>query len=108
MPDDVVGWRYFESPTLHRHAERLAGVELRDHGFIDLTLAEDVARRHLPASHPVLAAVMLRRGTLVAPTMLVSEDPQDADVLIAPGTRFRVARVGWEGRLLSLLLEIVE
>ena len=107
VPENVIAWRYFDSPTLHRNAERLLGVELRDLGFIDVTLAEDVARKHLPGGHPVLAAVLLHEGTLVAPSALINENSQDADLLLAPGTRFRVAHAAWEGELLTVGLEIV-
>jgi hypothetical protein len=107
VPENVIAWRYFNSPTLHQQAERLSGVEIRDLGFIDLTIIESVAREHLPTTHPVLAAVFLREGTLIAPMWLLNENSQDADLLLAPGTRFRVSQIGWEGDLLTLGLEIV-
>jgi hypothetical protein len=108
VPEDVIVWRYFDSPTLHQNAERLLGAELRDLGFIDVTLAKDVALQHLPTKHPVLAAILLREGTLVAPSLLINEASQDADLLLAPGTRFRVTQVRSEDGLLNVLLEIVE
>lgn len=108
VPEDVIVWRYFDSPTLHENAERLVGTEARDLGFIDVTLAKDVALKHLPKGHPVLAAILLRSGTLVAPSLLINESSRDADLLLAPGTRFRITQVGCEDGLLHLLLEVVE
>jgi hypothetical protein len=108
VPEDVIVWRYFDSPTLHQNAERLLGAELRDLGFVDVTLARDVALQHIPTAHPVLAKILLREGALVAPTMLINKSSQDADLLLAPGTRFRVAQVGREDGLLTVLLEIVD
>jgi hypothetical protein len=104
VPEDVIAWRYFSSPTLHANAERLVGTEIRDMGFIDLTLAKQVALEHLPADCPVLAAVVLRRGTLIAPSGLITGS-QDADVLLARGTRFHVSQIGQEEGILTILLE---
>jgi hypothetical protein len=108
VPEDVIVWRYFDSRTLHENAERLVGAEVSDLGFIDVTLAKDVALKHLPTGHPVLAAILLRSGTLVAPSLLINESSRDADLLLAPGTRFRIRQVGREDGLLHVLLEVVE
>lgn len=108
IPEKVLVWRYFDSPVLHQNAARLLGAELRDLGFIDVTLAKDVATQHLPTTHPVLAAIVLEAGTLVAPSLLINEASRDADLLLAPGTRFRVTHVGWDDGILSVVLEIVQ
>jgi hypothetical protein len=99
VPEDVMVWRYFESQTLHQNAERLLGAELRDLGFIDVTLGKDVALEHLPAAHPVLAG-----GALDADQRVL----EDADLLLAPGTRFRITHAGREDGLLNVHLEIIE
>ncbi|MDP9226041.1 MAG: hypothetical protein M3P18_19825 [Actinomycetota bacterium] len=107
MPEDVIAWLYFNSPALHQNAERLLGTEIRDFGFIDVTLAQEVERTHLPTAHPVLASVLLRKTTLVAPLMMINENSEDADLLLAPGTRFRVAQVDRTNGVLIVGLEIV-
>jgi len=99
VPEDVVVWRYFDSPVLYQQSQRLVGTEIRDLGFTDVTLAQEVALNHLPTEHPVLAAILLPEGTPIAPIMLITES-EDADFLLGPGTRFQViyAREG-HGRL---------
>lgn len=99
VPEDVVVWRYFDSPTLYEQKDRLVGTEILDLGFTDVTIAQEIALRHLPAGHPVLAAIALPAGTLVAPIMFIT-DSEDGDLLLGPRTRFRViyAREG-RGRL---------
>jgi len=106
VPEDVVAWRYFDSPVLYEQAERLVGVEIWDRGFTDLTLAQEVALKHLPTAHPVLAAILLPEGTLVAPTMLIL-DTQDADVLLGPGARFRVIYAKRDSERLEVGLRVV-
>lgn len=106
LSEAVVVWRYFDSRTLHENAARLLGAEIHDLGFVDVTLAREVAVDRLPHGHPVLASIVLEQGTLVAPTMLLTGS-RDADLLLARGTRFRVTRVGHDGPTLTVGLEIV-
>jgi hypothetical protein len=46
-------------------------------------------------------------AALLAGLMLINESSKDADLLLAPGTRFRVTQVEAEDRLLNISLEIV-
>ncbi|HLX31543.1 MAG TPA: hypothetical protein VKR79_02120 [Gaiellaceae bacterium] len=106
VPEDVVVWRYFSSPVLYEQSQRLVGTEIRDLGFTDVTLAQEVALNHLPTEHPVLAAILLPEGTPIAPLMLITES-EDADLLLGPGTRFQVMYAREERGRLEIGMKVV-
>lgn len=86
-------FRLADSALLYAHAARLVGCELRDLGFLDVTLDPDVAAGYVRGDHPVLLRVTAPAGTRAAPTFMTN-DHGESDLLLARGTRFRVVAVG--------------
>jgi len=93
-PFDVAfdGFRLADSALFHAHAARLVGCELRDLGFLDLTLDPDVAIGYVRGDHPVLVRVTAPAGTRAAATFMTN-DYGESDLLLARGTRSRVVSV---------------
>src|SRR5438034_2145566 len=64
VPDGLVVWRLGDSPLLHAHASRLAGCEMLDLGFLDVTCKATTAFSSSPSRSQVscLSASPASRG----------------------------------------------
>lgn len=93
LPSAILAWRLFDSLLLHTHRGRVAGAELVDRGFVDLTLDDAVAHRYVRGKHPVVASVVVPEGTRVAPLFQITGS-DEGDVLLGRGTRFRIVSIG--------------
>jgi hypothetical protein len=89
LDQPLTGWRLADSRVLHAHGSRVVGTVLSDLGFTDLTIFEEVARRYVRGTYPVLARVDIPVGVRVLPLFKVIGS-DEGDILLARGTQFLV------------------
>jgi hypothetical protein len=94
IPQDVVVWRLMDSEVVTRIGRLLEGTVVRDLGYVDVTLYEDVARGYVRGDHPVLAQITLPAGAHALAAFMLN-DRDEGELLLPRGSWFRVLTAGW-------------